>query len=99
MVVKSELQSISGRAVVESETVIESGSSKGQCGGSGSGSGFDSVAPSAAAESEKMLLAGVLASVVVRRASGLAFSAHGRSVTAPEIVDKIGQAFQSTVDG
>jgi NAD(P)H-hydrate repair Nnr-like enzyme with NAD(P)H-hydrate dehydratase domain len=96
MVVKSELQSISGRAVVESETFIESGSSNG---GSGSGSGFDSVAPSAAAESEKMLLAGVLASVVVRRASGLAFSAHGRSVTAPEIVDKIGQAFQSTVDG
>lgn len=36
----------------------------------------------------------VLASVVTKRASAMAFERHGRSVTAPDILDCVGKAFK-----
>lgn len=90
MAVESELQSISSRSAVETISQCSSGSS---------GSGVDSSVSTSSSESDRVLMAGVLASIVVRRASGLAYLAHGRSVTAPDIVDKIGQAFENTVEG
>ena len=95
--VESELQSISSRAAIDSSSHCSGSSGSSSSFGGGGGGGGGSVSPSSS-ESDRVLLAGVLASIVVRRASGLAFSAHGRSVTAPDVVDKIGQAFQNTID-
>ena len=99
MAVESELPSISSRVPLQPVSQCDSGSSCSSNSGTisdstGSGGTADSgVSPSSySSESDKVLMAGVLASVVVKRASGLAFSAHGRSVTAPDIVDKIGQS-------
>lgn len=44
-----------------------------------------------------LMLACVLASLVVRRAAGLAFAAKHRSTTTPDILEYLGEAFESIV--
>lgn len=50
-----------------------------------------------ATPSEAILMGSILASVVVKRASGLAFIQQGRSVTAPNILEHLAEAFIATV--